>query len=168
MNARKKVKMPAETAKARAGSRRGLISGLVIAGSVALAVAAWLIYRGGQSADLKPAAAEETGASAVAGTEALRGRWLRPDGGYILEIRGIDPSGNMDCGYYNPQPIHVSKAWAKREGTTTRVFVELRDSGYPGCTYDLTYDPREDVLVGTYYQAATRETYEIFFARMRK
>jgi len=166
MNQRKKGKMPAETAKARAGSRRGLISGLVIAASVALAVAAWLVYRGGQSADPKPAA-EETGGSAVAGTEMLRGRWLRPDGDYILEIRGIDSNGNMDCGYYNPQPIHVSRASAKREGTTTQVFVELRDTGYPGCTYDLTYDPREDILVGTYYQAALRQTYEIFFARMK-
>jgi len=164
MNQRKKGKMPAETAKA--GSRRGLISGLVIAASVALAVAAWLVYRGGQSADPKPAA-EETGGSAVAGTEMLRGRWLRPDGDYILEIRGIDSNGNMDCRYYNPQPIHVSRASAKREGTTTRVFVELRDTGYPGCTYDLTYDPREDILVGTYYQAALRQTYEIFFARMK-
>ena len=40
----------------------------------------------------------------------LIGRWLRPDGGYVIDIRKIHADGKMDAGYYNPQPINVSRA----------------------------------------------------------
>jgi hypothetical protein len=29
--------------------------------------------------------------------QTLNGRWLRPDGGYVLEIRAVDPSGSIDA-----------------------------------------------------------------------
>jgi hypothetical protein len=47
------------------------------------------------------------------------------------------------------------------------VFVELRDTNYPGSTYTMIYDPRDDVLKGIYYQAAIQESYEIVFVRMK-
>ena len=84
----------------------------------------------------------------------LTGRWLRPDGGYILEIKSVnDTTGQMDAGYFNPNPINVSKAEASREGATVKVFVELRAPNYPGSTYTLTYDPATDHLTGMYFQA---------------
>ena len=33
----------------------------------------------------------------------LNGRWLRLDGGYILEIRAVDPRGKIDALYLNPR-----------------------------------------------------------------
>jgi hypothetical protein len=52
-------------------------------------------------------------------------------------------------------------------GQSLRVFIELRDVNYPGSTYQLTYDPADDRLKGSYYQAALQETYEVAFARLK-
>lgn len=117
-----------------------------------------------------PVAVSATNAPASAATanpafEKLPGKWLRPDGGYILEIRSVAPDGKLDAGYFNPQPINVAKAEASQEGGTVKVFIELRDVNYPGSTYTLTYDPANDQLKGIYYQAALREQYEVFFER---
>jgi len=97
--------------------------------------------------------------------EAVRGRWLREDGGYLLEIRGIDASGRVEAAYFNPNPIHVARAEAFREGARLRVFVELRDAGYPGCTYTLSHDSRRDTLAGVYYQAEVGESFDVTFVR---
>ena len=40
------------------------------------------------------------------------------------------------------------------EGGALKLFIELRDVGYPGSTYTLTYLPAGDRLTGVYYQAA--------------
>ena len=101
------------------------------------------------------------------GFEILEGRWLRPDGGYIIQIRSIDASGKMEAGYFNPRPINVSKAQAAKEGGKTKVFIELSDVGYPGSTYTLTYDPKDDVLRGVYYQAAVKQSFDVYFTRMK-
>lgn len=94
------------------------------------------------------------------------GRWVRPDGGYVLEIRGVDAgSGKLEAVYLNPQPIHVARAEAGAEAGRLTVFVELQDVNYPGSTYRLTYFPPRDVLFGTYYQAKLGESYEVEFVR---
>ncbi len=96
----------------------------------------------------------------------LTGRWLRPDGGYILEIKSVnDTTGQMDAGYFNPNPINVSKAEASREGATVKVFVELRAPNYPGSTYTLAYDPATDHLTGMYFQAALKQQFDVDFER---
>jgi hypothetical protein len=97
----------------------------------------------------------------------LKGKWLRPDGGYVLDIRGVDRSGKLDAGYFNPDPIYVARANALQEGTVTRVFVELRDVNYPGSTYTLVYDSARDELKGVYYQAALQQSFVIFFERSK-
>ena len=102
-----------------------------------------------------------------AGFEVLEGRWLRPDGGYIVQIRSVDASGTMDAGYFNPRPINVSKAQAMRDGGKMKVLIELSDVGYPGSTYTLTYDPKEDVLRGVYFQAAVKQNFDVYFTRMK-
>jgi uncharacterized protein (DUF2147 family) len=97
----------------------------------------------------------------------LQGRWQRPDGGYVIEIKNIDRVGKMEAAYFNPRPIHVAKADAARDGKTTKVFIELRDVNYPGSTYHLTYDPKNDQLKGTYFQAALMQTFEVVFDRLK-
>ena len=99
--------------------------------------------------------------------DSLKGRWLRPDGGYVIDIRNVDASGKLDVGYFNPRPINVSQAEASREGDTTKVFIELRDVNYPGATYNLTYDPESDQLRGVYYQPAVRQSFDVVFIRMK-
>jgi hypothetical protein len=99
--------------------------------------------------------------------DSLKGRWLRLDGGYVIDIRDVDARGKMAAGYFNPRPINVSQAEASREGDTTKVSIELRDVNYPGATYNLTYDPERDQLRGVYYQPALRQSFDVFFIRMK-
>ena len=88
----------------------------------------------------------------------LAGKWERPDGSYVLEIKGVDTGGTMEAAYFNPNPIKVSQAAALYKEGATKVFVELRDVNYPGCTYSLTYDPQSDQLYGQYFQASMQQT----------
>jgi uncharacterized protein (DUF2147 family) len=117
------------------------------------------------AAQAKKEAATET--KGKASFDVLKGRWLRPDGGYIIQIRSIDGSGKMEAGYFNPRPINVSKAEVTKEGGKMKVFVELRDTGYPGSVYTLTYAPKDDVLRGVYFQAALKQNFDVFFTRMK-
>ncbi len=97
----------------------------------------------------------------------LTGRWLRPDGGYFLELSGIGPEGRVKAAYFNPRPIHVSRAqWRRQEGRLG-LFVELRDVNYPGSTYTLVYQGEKDRLAGIYYQAALQQPFEVEFVRVR-
>jgi hypothetical protein len=48
-----------------------------------------------------------------------------------------------------------------------KVFIELRDVNYPGSTYTLAYDPVSDQLKGDYFQAALRQTFDVFFTRVK-
>jgi hypothetical protein len=73
----------------------------------------------------------------------------------------------MDAAYYNPRPINVSKAQATQEAATLKVFIELRDTGYPGSTYTLIYDPKNDRLGGVYYQAAMGQRFDVIFVRSK-
>ncbi len=95
----------------------------------------------------------------------LAGRWIRPDGGYILELKGIKKDGTVRAAYFNPRPIKVGNVELRREKGELLVFVELRDINYPGSTYNLRYDPATDRLKGTYFQAVEQVTYEIEFVR---
>lgn len=83
--------------------------------------------------------------------ERLVGRWVRPDGGYVLEIRSAQADGKLDAAYLNPRSIKVSRAEWRREEGRLLVFVELRDVNYPGSTYNLRYVPDKDRLAGAYY-----------------
>src|SRR5262245_59611983 len=97
----------------------------------------------------------------------LKGRWLRPDGGYVIVIKSVDPNGKMDATYFNPNPINVSKAEVSREGGALRVCLELRGPGYPGSTYTLTYEPRSDSLTGVYFQAVMQQKFDVIFQRAK-
>jgi hypothetical protein len=96
----------------------------------------------------------------------LIGRWQRTDGGYIIEIRNIDSNGNMQAGYFNPNPIHVGRAEASMYENKVKVEIELQDRGYPGSTYTLFYNLDKDVLFGYYYQAIAKQYFEVIFTRI--
>ena len=95
------------------------------------------------------------------------GKWVRLDGGYVIEIKSVDASGKLDASYYNPRPINVAKAEASRNGAQIKVYIELQDVNYPGSNYNLVYDSKSDQLKGDYYQAVSQEHYSIFFERIR-
>jgi hypothetical protein len=97
----------------------------------------------------------------------LEGRWVRPDGGYILELWDIKKDGSISAAYYNPRPIKVFSAnWNHKDGKIN-LFVELRDFNYPGSKYNLQYDPKSDRLKGTYFQAVEKQTFNIEFMRAK-
>jgi hypothetical protein len=97
----------------------------------------------------------------------LAGRWIRPDGGYILEVKEIKKDGGLIAAYFNPNPINVSRAeWQRTQGALA-VFIELRDTNYPGSIYKLHYDQKTDRMMGTYFQAVQKETYEVEFIRAK-
>lgn len=121
------------------------------------------------SAPAVPAATNAAAAPAPAkpAFEKLMGRWERPDGGYVLELKSVDAEGKIAAGYFNPSPINVERAVATTEAGAMKVFVLLRDANYPGCTYKLTYDAATDQLFGQYFQASQQETYDVTFARLK-
>lgn len=117
----------------------------------------------------KPAAPPAAPAAAVpAQVQKITGRWLREDGGYVLEIRGGATGGVLEANYFNPRPIHVSRAAWYEGGGVLQVLVELNDTGYPGATYILHHDPKTDRLVGEYRQPAMQQSFEIEFVREPK
>ncbi len=97
----------------------------------------------------------------------LLDQWLRPDGGYVLSVTGIAEDGTASVGYFNPRPINVGRAEASLEDDVLGLFVELQDRNYPGSTYTLSYDAAGDQLVGVYFQATQRASYDVVFVRKR-
>ena len=124
-----------------------------------------------------PAIAQDTKAPTVkvekpsdaseSGFDTLRGRWVRPDGGYVITIQGVGPDGKLDAAYANPRPLPFAEAQASRDNKTIKLFFELRAGGYNGSTYTLTYDPANDVLYGVYYQAVARQRFNVYFERAK-
>ncbi len=83
-------------------------------------------------------------------------------------IKSVDPNGKIDATYANPNPINISRAEASVEGSSLRIFIELRGAGYPGSTYTLTHVPTGDRLTGEYFQAAIRQKFDVIFRRARQ
>jgi len=151
---------------------------LLLAAAAALCVIAFLTFVPGEGpseveeADraiapktVEDASPAEPETETSAAFHRLEGRWLRPDGGYVLDLRWVGADGRVEAAYLNPQPIFVSRAEASEDGERIKVMVELQDRGYPGCVYTLHYDAARDILVGDYYQAAMRETFRVEFER---
>lgn len=135
---------------------------------IAAAIVLAFVIGGGVFLWLRPKRPDsaQAGPGAAASIHAFKGRWLRPDGDYVLEIRGIDADGRVEAAYFNPNPIHVSRAEASRDGAVPRLFVELRDTGYPGATYSLTYEAETKTLKGVYYQPALAQSFDVVFVQM--
>ena len=112
-----------------------------------------------------PSLAGSSPNSAPKDEQRLAGKWLRPDGGYMLELSNVKKDGALKAAYFNPRPINVAKASWRREQGRIIVFVKLQDVNYPGSTYTLIYVPEQDMLAGYYFQAALGQTFEVLFER---
>ena len=136
-------------------------------------MAAFLLSTAALSVSLIPLLAQaqvraEAPAAQADGTFAtLPGRWVRPDGGYIINIKSVDASGKLDAAYANPNPLPFSRAEATRDGNTIKLFFELRAGGYNGSTDTLTDDPASDTLKGVYFQAIAQQKFDIYFMRYK-
>jgi len=172
----KKAKRGDQKASGTGRGQPSRVSWVLVGLAVTVAVAGiFLLVRGQHpgSKDREPAAGSTSGhrtqSTATQGElfETLLGKWIRPDGGYILSVKKVFPDGRVDAGYFNPRPINVSQAHASPAGSTVKLFIELQAPGYPGSTYDLVYDPSNDVLVGIYFQAAMQQRFEVMFVRSK-
>jgi len=123
------------------------------------------LFAAGPAAAQGPTPAPK-GASAAGNELALlTGAWVRPDGGYIILIKGVGNFGELQATYFNPNPLPFAKARAVLEGGVLRTRFELQAGGYGGSTYELRYDRHSDRLIGTYYQAVAKQSFEVEFAR---
>jgi hypothetical protein len=111
--------------------------------------------------------AGEAGKTKDADIQRLAGQWVRPDGGYILELSEIRTGGKLKARYFNPRPINVYQSEYRIRKGRIELFIELRDTNYPGSKYHLTYRPEADTFEGTYFQAMERQTYNITFERAK-
>ena len=121
-------------------------------------------------ASAHPCLAQGPAPKVAAGTTdpaALKGAWMRPDGSYIIVIKNVGPAGDLTAMYFNPNPLPFAKAHASQEAGTLRASFELQAGGYNGSTYALSYDPASDRLVGTYFQAVAKQTFEVYFVRQK-
>jgi hypothetical protein len=164
-HSREKKKSARPPASAAVGRQPYRLPALVIAVAVLAAVGFW--WSKGRQAGTPPVVVSMAVATPMPELEKLTGQWQRPDGGYIIEIRSVEPDGRMNAAYFNPRPINVAKAEASQGGGTVSIFIELRDVNYPGSTYNLTYDPANDCLKGIYFQAALKQTFDVYFTRLQ-
>jgi hypothetical protein len=95
----------------------------------------------------------------------LVGSWVRPDGGYVIEISKIYPDDKVDAAYFNPRPIHVSRSNVSEKDGIIELFIELQGKGYPGSTYTLKYNPEYDAMFGIYFQAVIQQPFDVVFQR---
>lgn len=145
-----------------------VVAGLAVAGLAGLLV--WQNQNRSSTAAPEPTAATNSVATTAPGPanfQKLKGKWQRTDGDYVIEIKQVADNGMLSAAYLNPAPIHVAKAEATQSGGATKVFVELQDVNYPGCTYTLVYLPERDQLAGVYYQALQQQSYEVYFERLK-
>jgi len=97
--------------------------------------------------------------------EQIKGDWIRTDGGYIIQVKDIKPDQSVIAKYLNPRNINISEARISTWKGLTKLVIKLQDDGYPGSTYTLYYYGEKDALVGFYYQAEQKKTYEVIFMR---
>ncbi len=99
------------------------------------------------------------------GFDALVGGWSRTDGNYHIVIESVGAEGALQASYFNPRPLPFSLAKARREDGAVHARFELRAGGYDGSFYELRLDAASGRLVGSFYQAVAKQTYEVQFTR---
>jgi hypothetical protein len=139
---------------------------LIVVVIAAVVVAGVWLLRSRWTAEEKPGTGRSKSAAVTSEqVETIVGRWRRPDGGYIIDIRGLDAAGDLEVAYYNPRPINVSLAQVVESPDGLHIFIELRDTGYPGATYRLDYDSDKDMLTGVYHQPSVNQSFDVIFVR---
>lgn len=138
----------------------------IILGVIGLFAGGWFsVSSPEQSSQVQGSKAHQTTQQKQLDYGPLIGRWQRPDGGYILEIRSVNDNGKVDAAYFNPNPIHIAQAAAAIKDNAMGIFIELQDKGYPGATYRLLYDRNNNTLIGLYYQPAVGGTFDVVFIK---
>ena len=90
------------------------------------------------------------------------GTWLRGDGGYRIEVTSRVDAGSVVVKYFNPEPINVeSSTFDVIDGELFLKFV-LRDTGYPGSSYELIFLSERRILLGTYARPGA-EPSQVYF-----
>src|SRR4029453_3923695 len=93
------------------GIRRALVTAIVLL-AVAIGVPLGFGWWRAEDADTRPLASSTPPtappppaprAAAAPGVQKLKGQWLRPDGGYVVEVRSVEDGGTMDVAYFNPR-----------------------------------------------------------------
>jgi hypothetical protein len=163
-NKNNKTTTPPQTSKRTATIAVGIILLAVAAVCVGLW---WWKTNHAQASSPTAALAQPVAATAASGFEKLKGKWVRTDGGYVLEIKQVASDGKIDAVYLNPKSINVSKADASSDAGKMNVFVELRDRLYPGNYYKLTYDAGKDQLGGVYYHLGIQQQFDVIFTRIK-
>ena len=156
---------PSQTSREGRSFRRTAVVGSCVVVAVVIAVCLWQGW-GGMLSSVRSPATSSIGQVTPAEFEKIKGKWVRPDGGYVLELKQSLPQNELEAAYFNPNPIRVGKAKLYKEGALIKVYVEFQDVNYTGSNYTLIYDAESDQLNGLYYQATQQMTYEIFFTRM--
>lgn len=99
------------------------------------------------------------------GFDTLIGGWSRVDGNYHIVVRAVGADGALQAMYFNPNPLPFALARARREAGAVLAHFELQAGGYAGSTYDLRLIADKDRLVGSYYRAVTKQSFEVEFLR---
>lgn len=100
------------------------------------------------------------------GSDPFAGKWRRMDGGYVLRLEAS--ANDVQAQYFNPRPVHVSRAELRSGATDRELTVELRDTGYPGSTYTLRHNEVSDTLEGVYFHAGLKQSFNVAFARSQE
>ena len=106
---------------------------------------------------------KEPNTSAV--SEKLTGKWTRADGPYT--ITSVKKDGVLELAYFNPNPIPGGQGSWRMADDELKVFVVLNDVNYQGSTYELTYNERSKNLVGIFYQAKVKQSFDVFFTKKK-
>ena len=61
-----------------------------------------------------------TGSDSQTAFDALPGRWVRVEGGYVITIKAIDAEGKLDASYENPRLLPFYSAVATKDGTASK------------------------------------------------
>ncbi|MHC4692731.1 MAG: hypothetical protein ACYS67_08315 [Planctomycetota bacterium] len=160
--------------KSRSGKRIMIV--WVLIGVAVISVGVLVVWRMNTSGDAPSLStgedAQEAAQTPAASTrpvelQKLIGRWVRMDTPYVIEILKVNEDGTLQAGYYNPRSINVSVAKVENKNGKLEVFVELRDTNYPGSTYRLIYDRATEMLRGVYFQAVMKQNYDVAFRRVQ-
>ena len=119
----------------------------------------WLAWIAGGAAGRALAQGPRTG------FEALVGGWSRTDGNYHIVIQSVGSDGALQASYFNPRPLPFASAQARREDGAVHARFELRAGGYDGSIYELRLDAASGRLVGSFFQAVAKQSYEVQFTR---
>lgn len=103
-------------------------------------------------AEESPKPTDELPANVVSG-KVLQGSWVRPDGGYVLQINAVEDDGTLKAAYLNPRPVRVASARWRVGGNRLQIRIDLNDTGYEGSFYLLQYHVKSGKLEGEYTPA---------------